>query len=462
MRAKFTRQKFWVILLFLCLSCWAARLEAQQLESRYIRRTAAADTVIVFIHGVFGDSATTWAARGGKAYWPDLIANDSTFDGANIYVYQYPTSVGVRLSIGELAEHMRLHLETSGVTAHKRIVFLAHSMGGLVTRAYLVTYRRVADRTAFVYFFSTPTTGSEIASIARLVFGTPQIIDMQAMRSDGYLANLQRQWLAGEFSFPSYCAYEARSTYGLAVVTQASATALCSKRLDPIDADHITIVKPAHENDQSYLAFKLAFKEVAAKSIVPSTPPSQVQSQPIEVHPNFKSVYSTFASELGRPRAPAQLSDDAYQAQYEQAHIVWIKPLLAIYVLPLNNEQRKAIRQHDLWTPNLDLFDDEKLRRIFETPSDKIPPHGGVANHRLKNPQDWEWIGWREWYCRFFNEVFYQEFDGGIMFGAFRAVPSRKEGRVFVVLNNGIWHQRITENGAPECRQIAEPFPPRT
>ena len=235
----FTRRTLWSSLLILCLTSWTGGLEAQQLQSRYIRKSDAADTVIVFVHGVFGDSMSTWTASGGKAYWPDLLTKDKTFDGANVYVYQYPTGLGARLSIGELAEHMRLHLETSGVTAHKRIVFVAHSMGGLVTRAYLVTYRRVVERTAFVYFFSTPTTGSEVANSAKLVFGlvpiSQQLIDMRAIQSDGYLANLQRQWLAGEFPFPSYCAYEARSTFGLKIVTQASATGLCSKRLDPID-----------------------------------------------------------------------------------------------------------------------------------------------------------------------------------------------------------------------------------
>jgi hypothetical protein len=281
---------------------------------------------------------------------------------------------------------------------------------------------------------------------------------MKVLTSDGYLGNLQRQWLDAELSIPSYCAYERRPTYGIQVVTQASASNLCTKRLDPIEADHITIVKPASEHDTSYLTFRSAFQNTVKVVSAPS--PTQPK-QPVEVHPSLKPAYDGFASELGNPRAPAQLSDDAYQAEYDRAHIVWIKPLLTIYVLPFNRE-RKAIRQPDVWTRNPDLFDDSKLRRMFKPPQDKFPPHGGIANLWQKEPEHWKWLGWRLWYCRFFDEIFYQEFDSGIVFGPFRVLPARADTQFLVVLNNGSWHQRSGSSArAPECRQIPDQFPNR-
>jgi hypothetical protein len=332
-------------------------------------------------------------------------------------------------------------------------------MGGLVTRAYILKYqRRIAERTAFIYFFSTPTTGSEVASLAKLISRNPHLGDMKAMTAGAYLGNLQRQWLDADLSIPSYCAYERRPTYGIEVVTQASASNLCNKRLDPIEADHISISKPAGEHDVSYLAFKSAFQDAAIKVVRDPSP------EPVEVHPSLKPAYDSFASELGNPRAPAQLSDDAYQAEYDRAHIVWIKPLLTIYVLPFNQEQRKAIRQPDVWTRNPDLFDDNKLRRnpLFKPPRDKYPPHGGIANLWQKDPENWKWLGWRLWYCRFFDEIFYQEFDSGIIFGPFRSTRTRTDRQFFVALNNGSWHQRkASSDRAPECRQIPDPFPNR-
>ena len=439
-------------LLFLCLCSWTGGESAAQTQSRYVRKYDRADTVIVFVHGVLGDSVSTWT--NGRTYWPDLLTRDDTFAGTDIYVYQYPTGVNATLSVDETSEHMRLLMDTSGVSSHRRIIFLAHSMGGLITRAYLLKNRRVADQTAFLYFFSTPTTGSEVASLAAVILRTPAIRNMQILQPAGYLADLQRQWLAARFSLPSYCAYEKRATLGFEVVTQASASNLCTQRLDPIDADHISIVKPADENDIPYLAFKSAFKEVI--------PTVTVQPKPtFDIHPSFADVYKRYAGELGQPLGPAQLSDDTYQAAYERALIVWIKSLLAIYVLPFNNDERKVIRQSDSAFAPAEFFDDGKLRAMFGTPDDKLPPHGGVAYHWNRDPDRWKFIGWREWYCRFFDEVFYQEFQSGIIFGVFHLSPTRDEGQVLVVLNNGRWQSGIAPRKAPDCLQISDPFPTR-
>jgi hypothetical protein len=128
----------------------------------------------------------------------------------------------------------------------------------------LLKNRAVADKTLFAYFFSTPTTGSQWASIAQYVAkNNPQIPQLRPMEPDGYLADLLRNWLAAQFRFPSYCAYEKQPTYGIALVVRIeSASALCTKALDPIDTDHINIVKPSGVGSFSYMAFKAAYADV--------------------------------------------------------------------------------------------------------------------------------------------------------------------------------------------------------
>src|SRR5262245_10914450 len=104
-------------------------------ESKYVRRDASKSIAIVFVHGVLGDSVSTWTNGSTKAYWPTLLANDSAFNGASVYVFQYPSpKVGMAYSINELAEVMRRRLVADGVFEHREIIFLSHSMGGLVTR----------------------------------------------------------------------------------------------------------------------------------------------------------------------------------------------------------------------------------------------------------------------------------------------------------------------------------------
>jgi pimeloyl-ACP methyl ester carboxylesterase len=234
---------------------------ADEIASKYIRQTAGADTIIVFVHGFMGDALTTWTSS-NNTYWPVLLTKDHTFDGSDIFVYAYPTGLSATLSIDELAEDMRRTLSAKGVATYEKVVFLSHSMGGLVTRAYLLKNRDVAAHTSFAYFFSTPTTGSQFASILNFITNSPQISKLKSMKPDEYLADLLRQWLAARFNFPSYCAYEKRQTRGLAlVVTMESAASLCTRALDPIDTDHIDIVKPDSQDASAYLAFKAAYAE---------------------------------------------------------------------------------------------------------------------------------------------------------------------------------------------------------
>lgn len=229
--------------------------------SGYFRRVDNADTVIIFVHGVLGDAKQTWTAPNG-VYWPDLLAKDNFYNGMSIYTYEYPSSIfRGNFSIDEISENMRLYFDSDGISAYKNIIFLAHSMGGLVTRAYILKNRDISEKVKFAYFYSTPTTGSELASLASLLSNNPQLSKMKSMQSADYLADLQRQWLSARYNIPSYCAYETQSTFKINVVTQASASNLCNRRLDPINADHISIVKPESIRNASYMAFKLAMSE---------------------------------------------------------------------------------------------------------------------------------------------------------------------------------------------------------
>jgi pimeloyl-ACP methyl ester carboxylesterase len=232
--------------------------------SKYERKTpAGADSVIVFVHGIRGNGITSWTNK--NVYWPELLTHDHTFDSSDIFVYSYPTGLWATLAIDELADNMRSVLDVNGVSKYSKIIFLSHSMGGVLTRAYLLNYRDIADKTAFAYFFATPTTASEAASVLGWALKNPQIEELRSMNPEDYLANLMRHWLDANFSFPSYCAYERKPTDGVMLVNMGSAAALCTRGLDPIDADHIEIVKPEDQNSPSYVAFKRAYMAVQSE-----------------------------------------------------------------------------------------------------------------------------------------------------------------------------------------------------
>lgn len=242
-----------VILLMLTLPAIGA--------SHYVRQGAGNKGVVVFVHGVTGDAVSTWTNAKTGADWPRLMAGDPAFAAEDVFVYEYPSpKLGSSYNINELAEDMRLSL-AGPMAAHDRVIFLAHSMGGLVVRQYLLKYREIAEKVAFTYFYATPTTGSPMAALASIISRNPQIGNLKPMNVDEYLGNLQRDWLASSSlrTIPAYCAYETRPLLVSRVVEQESATNLCNQYLDPIDANHIDIVKPESMQDKRYRTFAAAY-----------------------------------------------------------------------------------------------------------------------------------------------------------------------------------------------------------
>jgi pimeloyl-ACP methyl ester carboxylesterase len=236
----------------------------------YIRgsKDSHADRVIVFIHGVFGDGTSTWTNPATHAYFPALIRDDKTFDGVDIWVHEFDTPKLRRTyTIDELADHLRKYLNNDNVIAnHRQVIFVCHSLGGLVARAYLLKYRLPVNQVPMIYFFSTPTTGADVATLASFISANPQLTDMRKMTTDspGTIGTWQSQWVASEYSHAtlSYCGYETLPIHGVQIVQRESATNLCNTRYDPIRRDHIAIVKPAdNTSDESYVAFRGAYRE---------------------------------------------------------------------------------------------------------------------------------------------------------------------------------------------------------
>jgi pimeloyl-ACP methyl ester carboxylesterase len=224
--------------------------------------------VIVFINGIFGDAVSTWQ-NGSGSYWPELLAGDRDFADVDIYIHSFDSpKIPTANSIDELAGRMNDVLTVDRVlTDHDQVVFICHSMGGLVTRAFLLKARPAPQKVPMIYFFATPTTGANVTEIARHLSNNEQLKDMLPLREDGYVGDLQNRWLATSddagLSYPltiaSYCAYEKLDTYGIRIVERQSATNLCNRETRGIVANHIDIVKPQDVNRDPYVFFKAAY-----------------------------------------------------------------------------------------------------------------------------------------------------------------------------------------------------------
>jgi len=237
--------------------------------SFYVRNSARG-RVIVFVHGLFGDAVSTWTNRNGT-YWPTLVARDPIFDDSDIYVHSFPSPILQRsYDTDELAERLRIDLSAHDVLRdHKEIVFVCHSMGGIVVRAFLLKTRLRPTQVPMLFLASTPTTGAEVAQLASALSRNPQADYLLPGDTAIYVRKVQADWLGTsldpETDYPNriatFCAYEKLATYGIKIVQQQSATALCNRPLTAIDEDHIDIVKPSGIGADVHRALEDAYRQ---------------------------------------------------------------------------------------------------------------------------------------------------------------------------------------------------------
>jgi pimeloyl-ACP methyl ester carboxylesterase len=157
----------------------------------HYERNESKPRVIVFVHGVFGSADDTWTCeRTGKS-WPRLLKDDPRFGNSVIYVVNYPTTRLNRLvSIDDVVGNVMNRLQGDGVLDHPDIVFLSHSMGGLVVERLLLRNQSLAAKVKLLFLASTPMEGSQLANLGHLFTGNPQLEEMLPGDANVFLEGL--------------------------------------------------------------------------------------------------------------------------------------------------------------------------------------------------------------------------------------------------------------------------------
>ena len=223
-------------------------------DSRWvIEQNPASRVAVVFVHGIFGDTLETWTSASHKRFFDLLESVPDIGKKTDMLAFGFPSSMFASGSfdIREAANRLDLRLHADRVLDHQKIVFVAHSMGGLVVLRELLTHREVIDRVPVLVFLATPQEGSDITRIADHISNNPALSQMRPADANDLLKTLSDEWNSIPQNDRPHvrCAYEKLATHGVMIVPWSSATRFCEGSPPSIEADHISIVKPERAGD---------------------------------------------------------------------------------------------------------------------------------------------------------------------------------------------------------------------
>lgn len=237
---------------------------------------------VLFIHGLGGDADNTWLERDSKEQsWPLWLLEDS--DELNIWSIEYSAPKfkfnNSGMGIPDHATNILEHILKIPELSEGEIIFVCHSLGGLITKQILriandqttkAAAQEFLGRISGVAFLATPHLGSDISSLGNqliprvmmrgLALLKPSIAAASLSRNDPYLRELNtwyRGWVSSRI-IRHLVLTETESMYGVInVVKQDSADpGLDGVRAIPIEASHENICKPVNKEDDIYIQVK--------------------------------------------------------------------------------------------------------------------------------------------------------------------------------------------------------------
>ncbi|KAF8526524.1 hypothetical protein BU17DRAFT_82610 [Hysterangium stoloniferum] len=252
---------------------------------------------IVAIHGLEGHREQSWTAANGVLWLRDLLPNvlpqarilTYGYDAHMINHAKYPESI-----LQEYAENFIARLarfRTTADTRERPIIFVAHSLGGIVLKSALIhaslsgqrhlfDHKQIYLSTYGIIFLGTPHQGTEIACTAVRMLKLSSIFSKNNRRLLQYLTTnsetLQQQqshYIGISLDFKTKFCYEEYKTPLVGGITQlivprASAVIPGTTDAEPIGlhADHLEIAKFPSADGDDFRVVAESLREMADKA----------------------------------------------------------------------------------------------------------------------------------------------------------------------------------------------------
>ena len=223
---------------------------------------------IVFMHGLGGDCIETWT-HSNKSFWPDWLANEAP--KLRILTVNHPSEKlasvfsGGGMGIVDRSKSTLELLETWDLGC-RPIIFVTHSLGGLITKAMLrkahdignKNCEKILDSVAGIVFLATPHKGSALANVVSKIPLIPSKVSKDLKSGGDQLKDLQDWYVqrANERKIKTRAFSEAHKA-GVFVVPQDSAhPGTIDGEPTSVDKNHTDICKFEDENDATYRMVK--------------------------------------------------------------------------------------------------------------------------------------------------------------------------------------------------------------
>jgi pimeloyl-ACP methyl ester carboxylesterase len=167
-------------------------------HGQWIRKPKASIAVI-FVHGFLSSGDTCW--RSSDIYWPDLIGAEESITDVGIYVFSYRAdALAAGYSLGDAVEALNAYLELDKLLDLQSLIFVCHSMGGIVVRQLLVTRQSLLiDKSIHIGLFlvASPSLGSTYANMLSALAKALGNSEAEALRfadNNAWLNDLDRNF----------------------------------------------------------------------------------------------------------------------------------------------------------------------------------------------------------------------------------------------------------------------------
>ncbi|BAZ32751.1 hypothetical protein NIES4074_52580 [Cylindrospermum sp. NIES-4074] len=171
---------------------------------------------VIFVHGINADPRTTWMLNNEKEGFPEkswLYWLGEDFPDVAVWTLGYPASAsawgGSTMGLEDRADNIiNLLLKHPNLDKNRPIIFVTHSMGGLLVKYILrraqsreyPNAESLVKRTKGIVFLSTPHIGSNLATfIDRLAFMLPSVNVRELRKNEPKLIELNN-WFVKNFN----------------------------------------------------------------------------------------------------------------------------------------------------------------------------------------------------------------------------------------------------------------------